>query len=122
MKNRKKLILVILMVFPLYFLSAEDPIENINRVCTMCPDREIISFLKARGISEEMLSRPVETLYSREVEVIAHVCCKAGNELCCLIKSRMAEKLRYGYDLVVLQIGAEKWSLDKYGNFIKLSA
>lgn len=98
------------------------PVENslefeagFSRICRMSPDREIVNFLKARGISEEMLTRSPQTLDVHEAEIIVDVCCKAGNELCCLLKNRMSEKLRDGYDLITLEVGPITWYLDIYG-------
>lgn len=123
---KKTLLLVVftfLMAGPLIAVDVEGPgwtpvVQNGSRVCIMCADQVVLDYLKARGLSERLVLMDADDLHLEQAIAIEKVCSECHDELCCLIKSRMAWQLSQGYDAVRMSIGHKTWFLDKFGRFV----
>jgi hypothetical protein len=84
----------------------------------MRADQVVLDYLKAHGLPERLVLMDADDLHLQEAIAIEEVCRDCNDELCCLIKSRMAWRLSQGFDFVRMNIGHKSWYLDKFGHFV----
>lgn len=122
-KTLLMVVMLLLLAGPLVAVDVEGPgwtpvVRNDSRVCIMRADQVVLDYLVAHGLPERLVLMDADDLHLQEAIAIEEVCRDCNDELCCLIKSRMAWQLSQGYDVVRMNIGHKSWVLDKFGHFV----